>query len=52
MPSLLTLITIWDVTELKEIPLLPKQRGLVNLIYSNSNENWMFDATFKLCWKE
>ena len=36
---------MWDVTELKEIPLLPKQRGLVNLIYSNSNENWMFDAT-------
>ena len=35
----------WDITELKELPLLPKQRGLLNLTYSNKNENWLFDAT-------
>ena len=37
---------MWDVTELKEIAFLPKQRGLANLIYSNLKENWFFDATF------
>ena len=36
----------WDVTEIKEIAFLPKQRGLANLIYSNLKENWFFDATF------
>jgi len=35
----------WDITEIKELPLLPKQRGLLNLTYSNQNENWLFDAT-------
>ena len=35
---------MWDVTELKEI-LLPKQRGLANLIYSNLKRTG-FDATF------
>ena len=36
---------MWDYTELKEIPLLPKQRGLFNLTFSNLKENWLFDAT-------
>ena len=35
----------WDVTELKEISFLPKDRGLLNLIFTNTKENWFFDAT-------
>lgn len=36
----------YDFSSLLETPLLPKNRALINLAYSNKAADWLFDATF------
>jgi hypothetical protein len=35
----------YDFSSLLETPLLPKNRALINLAYSNKTADWLFDAT-------
>ena len=35
----------YDFSSLLETPLLPKDRALINLAYSNRDTDWLFDAT-------
>jgi len=35
-----------DFSSLLETPLLPKNRALINLAYSNKDTDWLFDATW------
>ena len=37
----------YDFSSLLETPLLPKDRALINLAYSNRDTDWLFDATCK-----
>ena len=36
----------YDFSSLLETPLLPKDRALINLAYSNRDADWLFDATW------
>ena len=36
----------YDFSSLLETPLLPKDRALINLAYSNKDADWLFDATW------